>query len=380
VATLDNLISRVRLDLGDLPVQFTTNLTGDGTTKDFYVKVKPLESAYLLVTTTSGAVSTTTGTTTTIAISSTVGTTTTNLAQGVDFSVEADIGVIHFNTAPVNGAAIKVSGTHYRYFSNKDIITFINTATTQHTYNRTDSYGRQMTMALLPAVEEYPVSLLAVCEALWALATDAAFDINITAPDGVNIPRSQRFSQLSSIIAQRKQQYEEICKQLNIGLWRIEMGTLRRVSRTTNKLVPVYVPQEIDDSRKPERVYLHNDLLGRTPSPSTAAIYDIILTQGDTWSAIFDFPDALDLTQYKIAAQVRTYPESPTLVANMGVAITNTALSKVTLSLTHDQTENFPLKAYWDMELTQKDNNGNVTFQQTYVKGLVFADRQVTDV
>jgi len=380
VAILTDLISRVRLELGDQPVQFTTNLTGDGSTKDFYVKVKPLEPAYLVLTTTSGAVSTTTGTSTSIAISSTVGTTTTNLAQGTDFTVEENLGMIHFVTAPAAGAAIKVSGTHYRYFSNKDIISFINTVITQHTYNRTDSYGRQMTMALLPQVEEYPVIVLASCEALWALATDAAFDINITAPDGVNIPRSQRFSQLSAIIAQRKEQYRELCAALNIGLWRIEMGILRRVSRTTNKLVPVYMPQEIDDSRKPERVYLQNDLMGRTPVPSTAAIYDIVLTQGDSWSAVFDFPNTMNLTQYTIAAQVRTYPESPTLVANMGVTITNTAESKVTLSLTHDQTESFPLKSYWDMELTQRDVNGNVTFQQTYVKGLVFADRQVTDV
>lgn len=380
MATLTDLISRVRLEIGDMPSQFTTTLKGDGSTKDFYVKVKPLEPAYLVVTTTSGAVSTTSGTTTAVTITTTVGTTTTNLAQGTDFTVEEDLGMVHFVNAPTNGATIKVSGTHYRYFSNKDIITFINTAVTQHTYNRTDGFGRQMTMALLPQVEEYPVALLASIEALWTLATDSAFDINISAPDGVMIPRSQRFSQLSAIIAQRKEQYRELCSALNIGLWRIEMGTLRRVSRTTNKLVPVYIPQEIDDARKPERVYLQNDLMGRTPVPSTASVYDIVLVQGDSWSAEFDFPNTMNLTTYNINAQVRTYPESPTLVANFGVSITNTAQSKVQLSLTSAQTKNFPVKSYWDMQLVQKDVNGNVTFEQTYVKGLVFADRQVTDV
>lgn len=380
MATLTDLISRVRLEIGDMPAQFTTTLKGDGSTKDFYVKAKPLEPAYLVVTTTSGAVSTTSGTTTAVTITTTVGTTTTNLAQGTDFTVEEDLGMVHFINAPANNAVIKVSGTHYRYFSNKDIITFVNTAVTQHTFNRTDSFGRQMTMALLPQVEEYPVALLASIEALWTLATDSAFDINISAPDGVMIPRNQRFSQLSSIIGQRKEQYRELCSLLNIGLWRIEMGTLRRVSRTTNKLVPVYVPQEIDDSRKPERVYLQNDLMGRTPVPSTASVYDIVLVQGNSWSAEFDFPNTMNLTTYIISAQIRTYPESPTLVANFGVTITNTAQSKVQLSLTSAQTESFPVKAYWDMELTQKDGSGNVTFQQTYVKGLVFADRQVTDV
>lgn len=361
MATLSALTDRVRLELGDLPAQFTTVLQGDGSTRDFYLKVKPVEAAYLDV-------------------KRTVGTTTTTLAQGTDFTVEANLGMIHFTTAPVATAKVTVTGTNYRYFSTADITTFVNTAVTQHTYNRTDSFGRQMNLALIPYVEEYPVALLATIEALWALATDSAFDINIVAPDGVQIPRGQRFSQLSSIIAQRKEQYTEMCKQLNIGLWRIEMGTLRRVSRTTNKLVPVYVPQEIEDARKPERVYLQNDLLGRSPTPTTAAIYDIVMMQGDSWSAVFDFPDTMEaLGDFIINAQVRTYPESPTIVANMGVAITNVNLRKLTLSLTSDQTKNFPVRAYWDLQF-KKVENGITTFNQTYVKGLVFADRQVTDV
>ena len=118
---------------------------------------------------------------------------------------------------------------------------------------------------------------MATIEALWALATDAAFDINITAPDGVMIPRAQRYQQLSSIIQQRWEQYKTLCAQLNVGLWKIEMGTLIRTSRTTNKYVPIYVGQEIDDSRKPERVYIANNLTGRSPMPTNAQNYDIIL-------------------------------------------------------------------------------------------------------
>jgi hypothetical protein len=361
MATLSALTDRVRMELGDLPIQFTTVLQGDGSTKDFYLKVKPVEAAYLNV-------------------KKTVGTTTTSLAQGTDFSVEEDLGMIHFTSAPVATASVTVTGTHYRYFSNTNISTFVNTAVEQHTYNRTDSYGRQMNIALIPYIEEYPVTIIATIEALWALATDSAFDINISAPDGVQIPRNQRFSQLTSIIAQRKEQYSEICKQLNIGLWRIEMGTLRRVSRTTNKLVPVYVPQEIDDSRKPERVYLQNDLLGRSPLPSTASVYDIVLMQGDSWEATFDFPDNFEaLGDFIISAQVRSYPESPTIVATFTTAITDVNLRKLKLSLTSAQTQNFPLKSYWDLQF-KKVVDGVTTFEQTYIKGLVFADRQVTDV
>jgi hypothetical protein len=105
VATLTDLINRVRLELGDLPSQFTTTLTGDGTTTDFYVKVKPIEAAYLVVTTTTGTNSSTVGTTAALAVASTVGTTTTNLAQGTDFTVEDALGVLHFKTAPASGAS-----------------------------------------------------------------------------------------------------------------------------------------------------------------------------------------------------------------------------------------------------------------------------------
>ena len=393
MATLTDLVAKVRTELGDMPIQFTTTLVGDGTTKDFYLKVKPVEPAYLVVTSVSGSTSTTVGTTTagiattgptsvlatTPLVAIKVGSSSSYLAQGPDFYVEADQGIIHFTTAPASGATITVSGTHYRYFSNKDIISYVNTAVLQHTSNRTDSYGREYTLALLPEIEVYPVALLAAIEALWALATDAAFDIDITAPDGVHIPRGQRFSQLSNIITARKYQYNELCAALNIGLWRIEMGTLRRVSRTTNKLVPIYMSQEIDDTSKPERVYIENNLKGRTPLPDNVASYDIVLTQGDTWETEFDFPLNFG-TNYTITAQIRTYPESPTLVAQFTTEVLGTTVisgvtyTKVQFSLTSDQTDSFPLKSFWDAQIRSTDGS----FNETYVRGLVFANKQVT--
>jgi hypothetical protein len=50
VAVLSDLLSRVRLELGDNATQFTTNLTGTGTTKDFYLEVKPVDATFLSVT------------------------------------------------------------------------------------------------------------------------------------------------------------------------------------------------------------------------------------------------------------------------------------------------------------------------------------------
>lgn len=350
MALLSDIVYRVRLELGDQAHKFDFSAIGNGTTTAFNLSNKPVDAATLLVTVN--------------------GTPLTNPSQ---YTVETDLGVVHFATAPANGALIEVSGTAYRYFSDADIELFINTVIVQHTHQRTDSMGSQITVASLPAVEEYPVAILATIEALWALATDAAFDINIIAPDGVTIPRSERFQQLTSMIAQRQQQYKDLCSALNIGLWRIEMGTLRRVSRTTNKLVPVYMPQEMDDSRKPERVWIQNDLNGRTPFPSTASIYDIALYQGDSWEATFDFP--FDITNYDFKAQMRTYPNAPALYATFNVEKIDPVNGKLKLSLTTSQTKYLPARAFWDLQMTDPSDS---SFQQTYIKGQVFVTQQVT--
>jgi hypothetical protein len=311
-----------------------------------------------------------TGVAPTAMVSSITGTNTVNVSVTNTGTVS---GTVTFTQTPKSGAPIVVTGTHYRYFTTTDLTVFLDTAVKQHTDNRTDAYGSNITVSSIPPVEEYPVALLATVEALWALATDASFDINITAPDGVNIPRGQRFQQLSNIIAQRKEQYRELCSALNVGLWRIEIGVLRRISRTTNKLIPLYMPQEIDDYSKPERVYMENNLRGRTPLPNTVGVYDIILTQGDTWSTNFDFP--LNLTGYLVKAQARTYPEAPLLAAEFNVTTVSATTGVVTLSLTAEQTKDLPLKSFWDVQVYTADG----TFNQTYVRGLIFANRAVTE-
>jgi hypothetical protein len=333
-----------------MPKQFTSTFTGDGTTKDFDTKIKPLEDTTLVVT-------------------------VNNVAQTQPqmYTVEKDLGVFHFITAPTNNHVIKIVGTSYRYFTDADITRFINTAVEQHTHERTDGFGTQMSLGLLPPVEEYPLAILATIEALWALATDAAFDIDIQAPDGVMIPRSERYRQLSQIIQQRMEQYKQLSSALNIGIWRIEMGTLRRVSRMTNKLVPIYLAQEIDDSRKPERIYIQNDLNGRKPAPSYAGVYDIALYQGDSWSGEFDFP--FDVTALTFKAQIRTYPNAPALYATFTVTKFDAANGRIRLTLDPAATKYLPARAFWDLQATSATDP---TFEQTYVRGQVFVTQQVT--
>ena len=350
MAVLADLLAKVRVELADQPKPFTKTFVGDGTTTQFTLGFKPVDKASITVTVNSTPVATPAG-----------------------YVADENFGVITFVTAPAANSSIQVTGSFFRYFTDTDLTNYINTAITQHTAGRTDAFGSLMTIGRLQPVEDYPLAILASIEALWALATDAAFDIDINAPDGVMIPRSERFRQLGSIIQARTDQYKQLCSALNVGIWRIEMGVLRRVSRTTNKLVPVYMPQEIDDSRRPERVYMQNDLLGRTPIPTTAQIYDLVIYQGDSWSALFDFP--FDMTGYTVKAQMRTYPGSPALYATFDVAYTDRALGKVTLSLPAGGTAYLPPRAFWDLQLTV---DSDPTYEETYIKGQVFVDQQVT--
>jgi len=351
MAILSDLISKVRIELNDQSRQFTKVFTGDGVTKDFNTGYKPLDTSTLAVKVNS-----------------------TPLANPTTYTVEPLYGTIHTATAPASGSIVTVTGNVFRYFTDEQITYYVNTAILQHTNNRTDSFNRAITIDTLPEIESYPVVLLASIEALWALSTDAAFDINIQAPDGVTIPRAQRFSQLNAIIESRKEQYRNLCSALNIGIWRIEMGTLRRVSRTTNKLVPIYVAQEIDDSTSPERVYMQNDLNGRTVIPSTVPIYDIVMMQGDDFSVILDFPDTMDFSTMTFKAQIRTYPGSPTLWATFTIAVYDANLKKLKLSLAGTTTANLPVRCFWDIQATSSVDS-SVT---TYLRGQVFTYRQVT--
>ena len=352
MAVLSDLTSRVRLELGDQAKQFSLTFTGDASITDFPLAIHPID-IYTLGVYLNGS----------------------PVAYPTGYTVEADLGVIHFVHTPAANARILITGISFRYFTDDDICKFVNTAVEQHTYNRTNGLGSQMTIALIPAVEEYPIAILATIEALWALATDASFDIDINAPDGVSIPRSERYRQLTQTIQARWEQYHQLCSALNIGLWRIEMGTLRRVSRLTNKLVPVYMAQEIDDARKPERVYIQNDLNGRNPLPSYVAIQDIILYQGDSYSEEIDFP--FDTTGLIFKAQIRTYPNAPSLYATFTITTisTSSTLSKIRLSLTKQDTAYMPVRAFWDLQATDPTDS---TYEATYLRGQVFTTQEVT--
>ena len=252
MATLANLADRVRIELGDLGKSFVTNFVADGTTNRFRLHYAPLDGQGVKVFKN--------------------GTDISNLA-----SVEEQTGILVTDTVPADGDELLVSGTYYRYFTATEINAIVEEAFQTHAYSHNDSVGRQLTLENLPGVEEYPVAIHATTLALYTLATDASFDIDIQAPDGVSIPRSERYRQLMEMVQARQEQYRELCNLLGIGLYRIDVFNLNRISKATGRLVPKYVPQEVDDRSYPERV--------KTPLPTLGSVAEAWPTEAGELTA-----------------------------------------------------------------------------------------------
>lgn len=331
MATLQALRDRVRLELGDLVTSTDTSAICDGQTRRFELPDKPVDPATLSVSVLTGA-------------------TTTALTSG-DYSLDAHEGVLLLTQPPADGAQLYASGTSYRYFSDADLDLFLSTALTQHAHGRQDVFGAPVVLDNLPPIEEYPVALLALVEALWALATDAAFDISISTPEGVSIPRSERWRQLMQMITARQAQYQDVCQQLNIGLYRIEMFDLRRVSRTTNRLIPIYRPREIDDTRPPERVLPTIDSLGAdlvvVPQPIRLDL--VALSSTDFTLTVTGLGDLS--TARRISAAVRSLPNVMGALAWFTVVVNNAATGSVTVTLGQQQTYLLMPSAYWDLQV-----------------------------
>lgn len=359
MATVQQLSDRLRAEIGDTARSFTDTFTGDGYTYRFQLSQAPIQGYTLQV-----------------------------VVNGVDKSdfvtVEEAMGTIDFGTAnvPPNNAVIKVVGQAYRYFTDSEVSYYIHNAFLEHARGATDVAGSRITqISLMPPIEEYPLVLLASTMALYTLATDAAFDITISSPDGVSIPRSERYRQLTDIIQERKAQYRELCALLGIGLHRIETLTLRRISRTTNRYVPIYRPQEIDDASLPQRVRLSIPNYGDITPQSTAMVRDLSMYAGDDFVAEFQFQ--FDITDYVPKAQIRLFSQGnyaqvgPVVLAEF--TITKFAyqdsefLDSIKLELPGTTTDEFPVTSYYDVQMTAPD--GTV---KTYLSGKIFTEREVT--
>ena len=349
MTTVASLVDRVRMELGDTAKSFVYSFDPDGYTNRYTIPFSPVDGPLLVVKQGN-----------------------TDLSNLVE--VEEHTGVLTFDTPPNAGHPVIVSGVHYRYFTTSEVENLIDNAVLEHTHRAEDPYGRKITLANLPAVEEYPVALLASTFGLFTLATDAAFDIDIVAPDGVNIPRSERYRQLMEVIQLRQAQYQELCEKMGIGLYRIEVFTVRRISQTTNRMPPIYKPQEVDDRSRAQRVRLQVPNYGGTEFPTTVQNYDFNMYAGDSFECILDFPFAL--TDYTVFSQIRDYVGSPAVLQNFTLTVLDEAAGTVKFSLTSSQTKTLPEISYWDVRLK---STTDPNYEQTYLQGKVFCKSSISE-
>ena len=345
---MSSLADRLRFEIGDIGKAFVYQVVADGVSGSYQLPYSPVDGLGLLVYVNNVNVSSTS-------------------------VVDELTGFVTLHDVPTVGQSVVFSGLYFRYFVDSEICQFVDTAFGQHIANHADAYGRGYTVSTLPGIEEYPVVVYASTLALYTLATDASFDIDITAPDGVQIPRSERYRQLSQVIQQRKDQYKEMCSMLGIGLYKIDVFSLRRISKTTNHYVPIYLPQEVDSKAMPQRALISLPSYGSAISPSDVPTYDLMMYQGDSFSVELDFP--FDVSGYTFKAELRMQPASPTKVGEFDIAPVVGSTSKLTLSLTTTQTAALPDRCYWDIQAT---SSSDPTYQKTYMRGVVVATREVT--
>lgn len=348
MATLTSLASRLRDELGDFGKSFVYQATGNGATNRFLVPYSPIDGASLIV-----------------------------QVDGTDVSqyvvVEEETGYVTFDTVPGSGNSIVFAGTYFRYFTNAEINQFVTDAFTQHTTNHADPFGRPVSITTLPGVEEYPVVVYACTMAMYTLANDASFDIDITAPDGVMIPRSERYRQVMNMVQERKEQYKELCSQLGIGLYKIDVFQLRRIAKSTNRYIPIYLPQEVDDTSMPQRVLLPMPTYGSHQFPTDVATQDFNMYEGNSFQATLTFP--FDTTTYTWASEIHMVFGDDIPLVSFDITTNPSNANELILSLTNVQTTLLPELCFWDI---RAKSSSDPTYEQTFVRGACYVTPRAT--
>lgn len=333
MASISTLVDRVRLELGDIGKSFVTQFVADGTTNRFYIHYSPLDAAAIFA-----------------------------FKNGVDVtssvSVEESTGVVVFDTVPDEGDELTVSGTYYRYFTAAELRSLVTDAVAQHSAGHADVVGRKVTVENLPGLEEYPVAIYATTLALYTLATDASFDIDISAPDGVSIPRSERYRQLMDMVQARQTQYRDLCVQLGLGMYKIDVFTFRRISKATGRYVPVYNPQEVDDRSYPQRVQDNLPTYGSKPATWPTDAGELTAYQGRAFSTTVTLDG--DYTVVDLVAHLLNQRGSVLVVQEFTIDRTDNSdplSTELALSLDKDQTLRLAGRTYWSVAQKNADND-----------------------
>lgn len=169
------------------------------------------------------------------------------------YSLDSRNGILRLASTPAANSKIMVEGYYYEWVSPADLDFYAKQAINQHTYSL------EIPLENMSQVLIETIGMGTICEVMLALMSEFSRDIDVMTSESVHIPASQRFRMAQSLLSYWSQQYDKQARALNIGIDRMEVFNLRRVSRTTNRLVPLFKAKELGDYGPIERLWPRQD-------------------------------------------------------------------------------------------------------------------------
>lgn len=163
------------------------------------------------------------------------------------------------------GTYINVEGYYHTWVTDEDLVFFVENMVAEHQYHRPE-----FVLSAISDVEADAISLGSAVEALWSQLIEFARDVDISTPEAVSVPATQRYHQMEDLLFSPSglvNKYKSKAAMLGVGLDKAEMFHLRRVSRTTGRLVPIYKSREWDDAARPTRLFPPNPTNQPTTPP-----------------------------------------------------------------------------------------------------------------
>lgn len=270
------VLYKLRRVLDDMGEAFGAQIAGDGSTIRFELPEDKLDQVAAWTVPAGGGVN-------------------TMLVNGTDYTIDAYNGVITLTTPLAVGTVLTVTGMTYESWPDSDLTDYVTQAFLMHNETRNppvvlDAVANNAPPShVLPVMEERAVALLAASMVINDQATAAAKDITVDTGEGTVIPRAQRYQQLTSEAARLEQEYIDMVEKLGVpGFGTVTITNLRRVSYTTNRLIPEYIEREWDDRSFPRRVL--------TMVSTGALAADAVITYRGLWNptTVYSHNDLVD--------------------------------------------------------------------------------------
>ena len=162
-------------------------------------------------------------------------------------------GIVKIQDPNVFADGVGCSGYFYEWFLNEDLEYAAGVTSNQHMYEREGDASDFSAVQCHVIATGDAINALAVAR---RIELAVSVDIDVSQPEGVMIPASQRFNQVVGMANQYTGMYKDEAAMLGVGLAKIEQFWLRRTAHLTNRYVPIIKGREVDDPRWPTRVIL----------------------------------------------------------------------------------------------------------------------------